>query len=125
MAAYVRHVLAVSQQELAAQGLSWSDDDVWCLVKLQHALPDLARTGLPLANQAGQAGDWDTYRSYLEGLPSSALPSSAPYSPWGRLFDNAEIVGKLGLGSSLGFAQADLLTVLAVAGLVYLLIAYG
>lgn len=124
MAAYVRHALGVSQSELAAQGLTWSDDDLWCLVKLQHALPDLARSGIPIAAQAGQAGDWDTYRAYLEALPASALPSSAPYSPWSRLFDNAELVGKLGLDGAAGIATLDLLSVFAVIALVYIAVSY-
>ena len=113
-------LLATSQAQV--DGLSWSDDDLWCLVKLHHALPGLASQGFAAAQQAGQASSWDAMRQYLEGLPCSTFTWGCQYSPWSRFFDNAEKIGKLGLIDQVGQGSLVLLLALAFAG--WLLLRY-
>lgn len=107
-----------------AQAPTWSDDDVWCLVKLHHALPALAGQAFSYASSQGQTADWDTFREYVESLPADTFPGWGPrYTPWSRFFDNAEKVGKLGLSGLFdqgGFVDVDTLLVLAfIAGVAW------
>ena len=106
--AFVRHARQVATDNLAANGLSWSsDDDVWALTKLYHALPRLVDQYLAAAAAAGAASSWSDYRTYLLGLSkddaiavNSVVGSNPNYFPFGRFVTNAEAVGFAG-GSSL------------------------
>lgn len=109
--AMVRDFLQDSQSRLSSIGASWSDDDLWCFVKLHHGLPVLKYMLAP-ANQAGQAGDWGSFRSWVCGLSkdecvatgqvSQAVVDNKNYWPFDRFFDNAEAVGYLGAGGLSG-----------------------
>lgn len=114
--AYISALLSTSQGQVA--GLDWSDDDLWCLVKLHHALPGLASDAFNYAVANGQASDWDTMRAYCEGLPAETFPWGPSYVPWGHLYDNAEKVGKLGLSGLAGSANLGLMFVMAVIGFI-------
>lgn len=109
---YIGDLLTLSEAQTSELG--WSDDDVWCLVKLHHALPALAGQAFTYARSQNQVGDWNAYRAFLEGLPAETFPGWGPrYSPWSRYFDNAEKIGKLGLSSS-GAATLPVMLALAV-----------
>lgn len=114
--AYISSLLSTSQSQVS--GLGWSDDDLWCLVKLHHALPGLGGQAFEHAKSNGHVDDWGAMRSYLEGLPCETFSWGCHYSPWGRLFDNAEKVGKLGLSGLAGSANVGLMFVLAIVGLI-------
>lgn len=119
--AYVRHCLSVAQSELDAINATWGDDELWNLVKLQHALPALPKYMLPAADQQGQAGSWGDFRAFTVGasaaqVDSYTYKSCTPYMPFGRLFDNAERVGGASgpLGALAGFVDVQLM--LGMAG---------
>lgn len=120
--AYVRHCLSVAQSYLSNAGASWDDEDLWCLVKLVHALPALVVAYVPAAAQADTVQSWGDYRSFCESLSSTdaaAISSAAArYMPWGHLFDNAEKVGYAGQPNApVGAVDVGLLFLLAAAAL--------
>lgn len=128
-AAMVREYLADAQSRIASAGLGWTDDDTWCLVKLQHALPAL-RLMLASAAGAGQAIDWPTFRGWATNLTADQIAATGAmsaatavrYMPMDRYFDNGEKVGYLdGAGlvgdgrlSSIGKAAAALILLFAM-----------
>ena len=98
--AYVAHVRNVSQTQLASAGLTWSDDDTWCLTKLQHGLPAIPGELLAQAAQNAPLGTgigWQEFRAYVQGLATSDLPANLkPYAyKFDQIFNNAERVGYL------------------------------
>lgn len=97
--AFVAHARSVAQTALDQAGLTWSADDVWCLTKLVHALPVLVTSFVPAcANALGTAITWTEFRSWCENLTADqvdAINKISRYMPFGRLFDNAEVVGYL------------------------------
>ncbi len=124
--AYVNHARSVALSQLNAYTLSWSDADVWKLTKLQHGLPGIPVWFLPAAANANAANDWDSFRSFMDGLSQSDAYSIAPtsrtttanyYARFGAILDNAERVGDAVGGSITGSATLDLLLVLAAAAL--------
>lgn len=122
--AFVQHARSYAQQNLAASSLSWSDDDVWCLTKLYHALPRLSDQFLAAAAAAGQASSWSDFSSYLTGLSQSdAQQVNSAVAAYGvdktgnwvgftRFIRNAERVGYA--GSLAGFVSGETLTLLVV-----------
>jgi hypothetical protein len=103
--------VTVSQRELASIGAAWSDDDLWSLVKMQHALPALPRYLLPAARDASAASSWGDWRSYVTGLSRAQVDSltygsCGRYMPFGHLFDNAE---RVGVGGLQGFVDLNLI----------------
>lgn len=121
--AYVKHCLSVAQSALAKAGASWSDDEVWNLVKMCHALPGLVVFFVPAAAQAGAMYNWGEYRSFVESLSktdAAAINSNtARYYPFTRFFDNSERVGAAVAGGGLGApgaAELEILLVLAIIG---------
>lgn len=96
--AMLRRYIADGQSVLSSVGQTWSETDVYCLAKLKHALPVLARAFLVRAGDA--ATDWDAFRAWLEALSvtdSVAIYSgSATYYPWSRYLNNAQYTGRGG-----------------------------
>lgn len=78
--------------DLAKIGATWPERDVWTLVKLQHGLPGLSRSGLPGAKaRIGRAPlSWAEYKAaILAGAHVDA--GTEPYrSDFVRIFLNAE-----------------------------------
>lgn len=97
--AYVAHARSTAQAVLDQAGLTWSDDDIWCLTKLHHALPVLLSSFVPAcAAKLGTGITWSDFRGWCEKLSASdvaAINDISRYMPFGRLFDNAEKVGYL------------------------------
>jgi hypothetical protein len=114
--AMVKHYRDVSLQQLQAHGLTWSDDDTWCLIKLQHGLPGIPAELLgPAVTSGGTEIGWSEFRAYCEGLSNADRPSNLRGYNFTQIFDNAEKVGYLGGFDGSGFAST--------AGVVLLLFA--
>lgn len=130
-ASYIRSLYALSKQR--TEGLGWSEQDLWSLVKLHHALPWIPAQLLPLARSASEAGSWEAFRVYTLGLSHADVAAISPtvaakYMPFDRFFVNAARVGAGAAGGimgELGAADLDVMSVLAIVGLVVLAYLFG
>lgn len=121
--AYVKHARAVALQQISSHGMTWSDDDTWCLSKLHHGLPVLVSAYFnTFASSNGNTGTWSDFRDYVNGLSladsQKIYANAARYMKNGSfdwLFDNAEKVGYLdgpdGGGSATSIVLGALLLV--------------
>ena len=133
----VRAFYRDAQAKLAAQGASWSEDDVWCFTKLHHALPIIQRA-LVAAKGAGAAASWGDFKAYVNTLAgedaAAAMNASTAQvnryyayegtNAWNRYFDNAELVGYTSIvgmigGGGLTATGKAVLALLALGGLMY------
>lgn len=124
-AAMMRAYYADAGSRIAGSGVTWTDDEVWALAKLKHALPALLY-GVASASRNGQCDTWQAFRAYVERMSSDDVAAAcnmstvtaARYYPFSRFFDNAERVGSSG-GVTLGTGISQLgktLVVLALLG---------
>lgn len=124
-AAMMNSYYADAASRLASAGVTWTDDEVWALAKLKHALPALLY-GVASAARNGQGDTWQNFRAYIERMSSDDVAAAcnmstvtaARYYPFSRFFDNAEKVGSAS-GVTLGNGISQLgkaLVVLALLG---------
>lgn len=99
--AMIEDVLARTTAMLTNAGIAWSDDDLWCLIKLWHCLPRLWDQYLHYARNTRHTESWAQFRAFITGLTRDGAANvnaevAAKYWPFNRFFNNAERVGYAG-----------------------------
>jgi hypothetical protein len=98
---------AAARSRLGNAGVRWpeSSADFWAFVKLDHALPALARFLAPAKKALGFEPTWAQFRAYVDDLSGAELDAVVPglsrrVSAFGRVWANCEEFASVAPGTS-------------------------